>query len=316
MSNYAPGWYPDGSGRYAQRYYDGNAWTEYVLDAHGNRATDPVTGGGQGQQGGGQPGYQQGGYPQGGYQQGGYQQGGYQQGGYQQPSQQGGYPQGGYQQPSQQGGYQQPTGQPGGYQQPSGQPSGYGQAPAPQQQTYGAQTPGTQGYGNQGYGAPGYGQPGTAAAGGFQLTIGLITAAAGVLLVLLSVLSLGYWSADGDSISLSDIADLPDGAGINGLVSAYAGFGRWLGLLVVIAIAVVAVLWAMGNQAVRNMASNLPIIIAVAAGLFGLWHLVGLFLTPDGGDAGPAFGGFVGVLGYLASALTGFLRQPLGAKHP
>ncbi|MBA3605397.1 MAG: DUF2510 domain-containing protein [Actinomycetota bacterium] len=42
MSSYPAGWYPDGSGRFAQRYYDGTAWTEHVLDTRGNRGTDPV----------------------------------------------------------------------------------------------------------------------------------------------------------------------------------------------------------------------------------------------------------------------------------
>ena len=42
MSEFPAGWYPDGSGRFAQRYYDGQAWTEYVLDAGGNSGTDPV----------------------------------------------------------------------------------------------------------------------------------------------------------------------------------------------------------------------------------------------------------------------------------
>ena len=62
MSSYPAGWYPDGSGRFAQRYYDGNTWTEHVLDARGNRGTDPVGlgapaqyGAGGGQYGSAQP---------------------------------------------------------------------------------------------------------------------------------------------------------------------------------------------------------------------------------------------------------------------
>jgi hypothetical protein len=40
MSQVSPGWYPDPSGRFAQRYHDGSRWTEHVADAHGNRDTD------------------------------------------------------------------------------------------------------------------------------------------------------------------------------------------------------------------------------------------------------------------------------------
>jgi hypothetical protein len=44
MSQVSPGWYPDPSGRFVQRYHDGNRWTEHVADAHGNRATDVPAG--------------------------------------------------------------------------------------------------------------------------------------------------------------------------------------------------------------------------------------------------------------------------------
>jgi hypothetical protein len=40
MSQVTPGWYPDPSGRFAQRYHDGSRWTEHVADAQGNRDTD------------------------------------------------------------------------------------------------------------------------------------------------------------------------------------------------------------------------------------------------------------------------------------
>jgi hypothetical protein len=40
MSQVRPGWYPDPSGRFAQRYHDGSRWTEHVADAQGNRDTD------------------------------------------------------------------------------------------------------------------------------------------------------------------------------------------------------------------------------------------------------------------------------------
>ncbi len=43
MSQVSPGWYPDPSGRFVQRYHDGTRWTEHVADAHGNRDTDVPT---------------------------------------------------------------------------------------------------------------------------------------------------------------------------------------------------------------------------------------------------------------------------------
>jgi Protein of unknown function (DUF2510) len=44
MSQVSPGWYPDPSGRFAQRYHDGGRWTEHVADAQGNRDTDAPVG--------------------------------------------------------------------------------------------------------------------------------------------------------------------------------------------------------------------------------------------------------------------------------
>jgi hypothetical protein len=44
MSQVSPGWYPDPSGRFVQRYHDGNRWTEHVADAQGNRDTDAPVG--------------------------------------------------------------------------------------------------------------------------------------------------------------------------------------------------------------------------------------------------------------------------------
>ncbi len=35
------GWHPDPARRHEQRYYDGTAWTEHVVDA-GNQSTDPI----------------------------------------------------------------------------------------------------------------------------------------------------------------------------------------------------------------------------------------------------------------------------------
>ena len=40
MSQVSPGWYPDPSGHFAQRYHDGTRWTEHVADAGGQRSVD------------------------------------------------------------------------------------------------------------------------------------------------------------------------------------------------------------------------------------------------------------------------------------
>jgi Protein of unknown function (DUF2510) len=72
MSQVSPGWYPDPSGRFAQRYHDGTRWTEHVADAGGQRSVDNPEGqaapaanqyGGE-QQAGGQGWGAQGGYAQ------------------------------------------------------------------------------------------------------------------------------------------------------------------------------------------------------------------------------------------------------------
>src|SRR6266508_676499 len=133
MSQVTPGWYADPSGRYSQRYHDGSRWTEHVVDASGNRSTDPVgdpsqsaAQSAQSGQGYGQQGYGQQGYPQQSSGQGYEQQSSGQ--GYEQQSSGQGY--------EQQGTYgQQPTSD-----------QGYGQ-----QGAYGQQSSG-QGYGQQGYG--------------------------------------------------------------------------------------------------------------------------------------------------------------------
>jgi hypothetical protein len=44
MTQYAAGWYPDGSGRFAERYYDGVHWTPAVRDQAGRAGSDPVPG--------------------------------------------------------------------------------------------------------------------------------------------------------------------------------------------------------------------------------------------------------------------------------
>ena len=64
MSQVTPGWYPDPSGQFAQRYHDGSRWTAYVVDIQGNRYTDPPRPASRGQTSDRETGSGQGGYPQ------------------------------------------------------------------------------------------------------------------------------------------------------------------------------------------------------------------------------------------------------------
>lgn len=248
MSNYAPGWYPDGSGRFAQRYYDGNGWTEHVLDTQGNRGTDPVGGGAPTQ------------YTSGNQQQ--------------QPPRQ---------QPQQ---YGQQT---------------YAQPPAPPQQQSGQQPASS--------GRSPHGQTGSAkgSTGPFTLTLGTITAGVGGILVLLSVLVLGFLGSDGQNATLGDISEVP-GEATGFLLDSYAGFGRYLAILVV-AWGIVAVL------RLRAMATftQLPLVTAIICGIFALWHLLAMFVTGDV-DASPTFDSLLGLLGYVGLGVGTFLTQPVGTR--
>lgn len=270
MSNYAPGWYPDGSGRYAQRYYDGSSWTEHVLNAAGQNALDPVPGVTvpQAQSPAAQP----------------------VGGGYQAPSHQPA--------PQPAASTSRPWGEPpasGGYQPSSGTSASsfqFGNAPTH----------------DSAYATPAAAASSSTSSGSFRLTIGMLAASAGLIMVALAVLALAYWSGNGFTVSLGDISKAS--GNVNGLAGSYASVGRWLGLLVMVGIVAVTVLDGLGNTAVVAKRSQLTIAVAVAGGIFALWHLVGLFVAPDPGNA--AIAGFVGVIGYAAGAASGYLRQPLG----
>ena len=43
MVSAAPGWYPDSTGRFVTRYWDGTVWTPWVFDAAGRQFPDPLT---------------------------------------------------------------------------------------------------------------------------------------------------------------------------------------------------------------------------------------------------------------------------------
>jgi hypothetical protein len=129
----------------------------------------------------GQPGYGQPAYGQTEYGQGygqGYGQQGYGQAGYGQP----GYGQQGIAQPDYgQQAYAQP-----GYGQPGIAQPGYGQ-PGYGQQGYGQPGYGQPGYGQPGYGQPGYGQPGYGAPPAKKSRMGLVIAAAALVVVVVAL---------------------------------------------------------------------------------------------------------------------------------
>ena len=299
MSQVSPGWYPDPSGRFAQRYHDGTRWTEHVADAGGQRSVDnpegqaaPAADPYAGQQQSGDQWGQQAQQPQSSGE-GWAAQGG--QAGYGQQPQQPGYgqPSSGQGWPAQ--GQPQSSGQ--GWPAQGGQ-AGYGQQP---QAGYGQQ----QGYGQQG--GYGYGQP---ASGPFVPTVGLIVAGIGALLVFLSLVALDFLSGDGGSISLGDVSDIPSFADVPAALDTYASFGRWLGLLVVIA-AVLAILKLPALQQFNDV-PNLPIIVAAVCGVFALWHLLAMFASFEGADVSPAFGAILGLLGWIGLGAGQFLPQPVG----
>jgi hypothetical protein len=321
MSQVSPGWYPDPSGRFAQRYHDGTRWTEHVADAAGQRSVDHPEGQAapaanpyenqqsssgqgwpaQGQQSSGE------GWPAQGQQSSGE---GWQAGGQQ-----------GYGQPAEQGYGQQPSGE--GWQ--AGAQPGYGQ-----QQGYGEQAGyGQQGYGQQGYGQqPGYGQPGgygqpaygygaPASTGAFTPTIGLIVGGIGALLVLLSLFVLDFIEVSAGGVSDSGPLGDANGEGVPTQLDLYSSLGRILGLVVVVA-AVLALLRLPALQQFNDI-PNLSVIVAAVCGVFAVWHLVAMFAQPDVEgfelDASPAIGGWVGLVGWIALAAAQFLKQPVGGAR-
>ncbi|HEX5946223.1 MAG TPA: DUF2510 domain-containing protein [Acidimicrobiales bacterium] len=310
MSQVSPGWYPDPSGRFAQRYHDGTRWTEHVADAGGQRSVDnpegqaaPAADPYAGQQQSGDQWGQQAQQPQSSGE-GWAAQGG--QAGYGQQPQQPGYgqPSSGQGWPAQ--GQPQSSGQ--GWPAQGGQ-AGYGQQP---QAGYGQQ----QGYGQQ---AGGFGQPGGygyggASSGGFTPTFGLIAAGVGGLLVLISLFITDFLklSFDFGGVSESQGISLGDdfGPGAPAALDTYASFGRILALLVIIAV-ILAVLRLPALQQLNDV-PNLPIIIAAVCGVFAIWHLLAMFASTEGADVSPTFFAILGLLGWGGLGAGMFLQQPIG----
>jgi hypothetical protein len=323
MSQVSPGWYPDPSGRFAQRYHDGTRWTEHVADAGGQRSVDNPEG---------QPAPAA--NPYGSEQQASGQAWGAQAGYAQQPQQQssgegwpaqGGQP--GYGQAADQGYGQQGYGQQG-----YGQPSGQGWPAAGGQQSSGQGWPaggGQQGYGQQGYGQQGYGQQpggfgqpaygyGAPSSGAFTPTIGLIVGAVGGLLAFLSLFVLDFLKVDLGEFGGSQGGSLGDVSGEGPVqLDLYGSLGRILGLLV-IAAAILAILKLPQIPQLNNI-PNLPIIAAAVCGVFALWNLLAMFAKPEVGgieiDTSPAIGAWLGLIGWIGLAAGQFLSQPIGSKR-
>lgn len=325
MSQVSPGWYPDPSGRFAQRYHDGTRWTEHVADAGGQRSVDNPEGQAapaanpyeSQQQASGQSWGDQGG--QAGYGQQTQQPGSGEswgaagdQAGYGQYGQQpGGQP--GYGQPSSGQGWPAAGGQAGYGQQPGGQP-GYGQPSG--------------GYPQQGYGQPSGGYPqqgygyGGAPSGGFTPTFGLIAAGVGAFLVFMSLFLTDFISisAGEGEFSISDSASLGDagGEGAPAALDTYASFGRVLALLVIV-VAILAILKLPALQQLNDV-PNLPIIVAGVCGVFALWHLLAMMASVDEAgmgvsvDVSPTFFAILGFLGWGGLIAGQFLKQPVGSK--
>ena len=311
MSQVSPGWYPDPSGRFAQRYHDGTRWTEHVADAGGQRSVDnpegqaaPAADPYAGQQQSGDQWGQQAQQPQSSGE-GWAAQGG--QAGYGQQAQQPGYgqPSSGQGWPAQ--GQPQSSGQ--GWPAQGGQ-AGYGQQP---QAGYGQQ----QGYGQQ---AGGFGQPGGygyggASSGGFTPTIGLIVAGVGGFFVLLSLFVLDFIKVSAGGFSDSGSLGDAGGEGAATSLDLYSSLGRILGLLLVV-VAILAILKLPALQQLNDV-PNLPIIVAAVCGVFLLWHLLAMFTGIDAPagievDVSPAIGGWIGVLGWGGLIAGQFLPQPVG----
>jgi Protein of unknown function (DUF2510) len=162
---------------------------------------------------------------------------------------------------------------------------------------------------------PGYAYAPPASSHAFTPTVGLIVAAVGAVLLLLSLFGLDFLElsfADfSRSVSLGDIAgDFGDGA--PAALATYADFGRFLAVLV----AVLAILAVTKVVPQLRDVSALPLIVAAACGAFALWHVLAMLANADEGvDVTPTFGAILGLLGYVALAAGPFLRQPLQGRR-
>lgn len=203
--------------------------------------------------------------------------------------------------------------QPGWGQQPppppgQGQPPGYGPPPGQGQPPGWAQQ-------NPGYNpqpAPGLG--GTGGSDGLALTVGLIPAVIGAILVLVSVFSMdfvtvetsGFGSSLSQGLSFDDLRDLEDVGRIE--FSGRTGFYIQFTMI----FALVAVAASVGGSLFES-ASRLGVGLSA---LVLFLHLGAAFLweTAPGESIGPAPGAWLGALGYAALAAGPLIRAPLGGQ--
>ena len=137
--------------------------------------------------------------------------------------------------------------------------------------------------------------------------------------MLLSLFGLPFLKISGggvsDTASLGDISDA--GGDVKLPLDLYSSLGRLLAVLV-IAFCILAILKLPQIPQLQQI-PNLQLIAAGLAGWLLLWHLTAMFINVDvpagfGIDVGPAWGAFVGVLGYAGLIAGQFLEQPVGSS--
>ena len=289
MNARQPGWYPDPFQRFAQRYHDGQDWTEHVADLQGTQLRDVApldSGAGAGSSAGGTTGTGGSGGP-------------------------GGTPGSGapptvaaWQQPSSSSSWQAPS--------PStatGQPNAGASAGSPSQTSWQSQST------SAWSATAGEGGPTAAASRGARDFLGPILAVLGALGVILGLFALDWLSLDDDGGTRSEVKDALDfvddaGGSPNVLSTTFFSFG-WIIGLVVTALAVVAALAR--PTALRIVAGVLAVVLALWA-LFG-WLNFNAYLNNDANNAALGFnqdfslsiGGWLTVIGFLLLAAGAFL---------
>lgn len=149
-------------------------------------------------------------------------------------------------------------------------------------------------------------------------TIGLIVVGLGAVLVLLSLFALDFLSVSldlgelgvADSTS-TDLSDIRSGEGLPVALDMYANFGYLLAILA-IAWAVVA---ALRLPAVHKGFPQAPIVAAVVAGVFLVWHVLAMFASVEGVDTSPDIGAYIGVVGYVGLMAGQFLPRPISSSQ-
>jgi len=192
----------------------------------------------------------------------------------------------------------------------------YGQASAaePQQQQWQAQPD----YGQAGYSPSTYGAAPAEVQRPFTLTVGLIVAVVGAVLLLASLFALDFitftatapgGAEESVSMSLGDLRsdDLIDTSQA-GRAGQYIEFGFIIGLIPLVG----AVGWSAFQHRAEPDHPGGRAVTAVTI-LILAWHLMAMFLWDNepGVSTSPAIGAWLGVVGYLALAASSWLPHPL-----